>query len=291
MLIAYMKASRLVPVYNAGARRRLSTLSGPGLTRMQGKVCVVTGGAAGLGLGIVKQYAREGGKVVIADLDIDAAHKAAKELQSQGFLAIATQTDITDEGQVAEAVEVAVRSYGPLDVIVSNAGYQHIEALDEVSLQEWKKMLAVHVDGSFLCTKYGMREMKKNNRGGAIIYMGSAHSKVASPLKAPYVTSKHAILGLARAAAKEGSPFNIRTNVICPGFVYTQLVQKQIPEQAARLGISEQDVVKNVMLRDTVDAQFTTIDDVAEVAVFFASFPTNALTGQSIMVSHGWYMQ
>jgi len=188
-------------------------------------------------------------------------------------------------------VKFAVDTYGGIDVIVSNAGYQHIEPVHEVSLKEWKKMLAVHLDGSFLCTKYAMQEMKKGNKGGSIIYMGSVHSKLASVLKAPYVAAKHGLLGLSRAVAKEGAQYNIRTNVICPGFVLTGLVQKQIPEQAQRLGISEAEVVKNVMLKDTVDGEFTTVEDIAEIAVVFASHPTNALTGQSLIVSHGWCME
>jgi 3-hydroxybutyrate dehydrogenase len=126
---------------------------------------------------------------------------------------------------------------------------------------------------------------------GSLIYMGSVHSKEASVLKAPYVAAKHALIGLAKVVAKEGAAHGVRANVICPGFVRTPLVDKQIPEQARALGISESDVIKNVMLKDTVDGEFTTVEDVAEVALLFAAFPTNALTGQSLVVSHGWFMQ
>jgi hypothetical protein len=128
-------------------------------------------------------------------------------------------------------------------------------------------------------------------RSGSIIYMGSVHSKEASVLKARYVTTKHGLVGLAKVVAKEGDAHGVRANVICPGFVRTPLVEKQIPEQAKDLGISEQDVIKNVMLRETVDCEFTTVDDVAETALFLASFGSNALTGQSIVVSHGWFMR
>jgi 3-hydroxybutyrate dehydrogenase len=124
-----------------------------------------------------------------------------------------------------------------------------------------------------------------------VIYMGSVHSKEASQLKAPYVTAKHGLIGLCKVVAKEGAKYKVRANVICPGFVLTPLVEKQIPEQAAQFGISEEDVVKKIMLKETVDGEFTTVEDVAEAAVFFASFPSNALTGQSMVVSHGWFMQ
>jgi 3-hydroxybutyrate dehydrogenase len=127
-------------------------------------------------------------------------------------------------------------------------------------------------------------------KSGSIIFMGSVHSKEASPLKSAYVTAKHGLLGLARVLAKEGAAHGVRANVICPGFVRTPLVEKQIPEQAKSLGISEKDVIEKIMLGETVDKEFTTIEDVAEIALLFAAFPTNALTGQSLVVSHGWYM-
>ena len=121
--------------------------------------------------------------------------------------------------------------------------------------------------------------------------MGSVHSREASLLKAPYVTAKHGLIGLAKVVAKEGAKHGVRANVICPGFVRTPLVDQQIPEQAKALGLTEQQVIKNIMLKDTVDGEFTTLEDVAEAAVFFASFKSNALTGQSLIVSHGWSMQ
>ena len=151
--------------------------------------------------------------------------------------------------------------------------------------------MAVHLDGAFLTTRAALRHMYARHAGGTIIYLGSVHSKEASPLKGPYVAAKHALLGLCRVVAKEGAAFGVRSNVICPGFVRTPLVDRQIPEQAKALGISEADVIKNVMLKETVDGEFTTTQDVADVAVFFAAFPSNAMTGQSVVVSHGWCME
>ena len=130
-----------------------------------------------------------------------------------------------------------------------------------------------------------------NSHGGIVIYMGSVHSHEASKLKSAYVTAKHGLLGLARTLAKEGAAHNVRSHVICPGFVRTPLVEKQIPEQARELGISEDEVIRNVMLKDTVDGVFSTVDDIAQTALYLATFPSAALTGQSIVVSHGWYMQ
>jgi 3-hydroxybutyrate dehydrogenase len=133
--------------------------------------------------------------------------------------------------------------------------------------------------------------MYAQKQGGSVIYMGSVHSKLASLLKAPYVTAKHGLLGLCRVVAKEGAAHGVRANVICPGFVRTPLVDKQIPEQAKQLGISEEDVIRKVMLKDTVDGEFTTIEDVAAATVFLASHASNAFTGQSLIVSHGWFME
>ena len=161
--------------------------------------------------------------------------------------------------------------------------------IEDFPFAEWKKLISIHLDGAFLTAKACLPHMYKK-KSGSIIFMGSVHSKEASPLKSAYVAAKHGILGLARTLAKEGGPYGVRSNVICPGFVRTPLVEKQIPEQARDLGISEEDVVKKVMLGNTVDQLFTTVDDVAEVALTLASFETNALTGQSIVVSHGWNM-
>jgi len=256
---------------------------------LEGRVALVTGAASGIGKAIAKRFAQEGARVVIADVSMDAASATARELGTDDC-ALAVAMDVTDEAAVNAGVARAVAAYGGVDVLVSNAGVQIVHPLEEFSYAEWKKMMAIHLDGAFLTTRACLPHMYKAGRG-SLIYMGSVHSKLASVLKAPYVTAKHGLIGLAKTMAKEGAAHGVRANVICPGFVRTPLVEKQIPEQARSLGISEEDVVKKVMLKDTVDGEFTTLDDVAEVALMFASFPTNALTGQSLVVSHGWYMQ
>ncbi|MBB5391215.1 MULTISPECIES: 3-hydroxybutyrate dehydrogenase [unclassified Herbaspirillum] len=258
---------------------------------LKDKVALITGSASGIGKEIAQEYARQGAKVVIADLALDAARAAADEIVKAGGTAMAVAMNVTDEAQVNQGVADAVAAFGGLDVLISNAGIQIISPVVDLSLDNWRKMLAIHLDGAFLTTRAAMKAMVKQGRGGSIIYMGSVHSHEASPLKAPYVTAKHGLLGLAKVVAKEGAKDKIRSNVICPGFVRTPLVEKQIPEQAKEFGISEDDVVKKIMLKDTVDGEFTTTQDVAQTAVFLAAFPTNALTGQSVVVSHGWYMQ
>jgi 3-hydroxybutyrate dehydrogenase len=261
------------------------------MARLEGKVAFITGAASGIGKEIAREYAREGARIAIADLNKQAADAAASEIEKIGSKAIGVAVDVTDEAQVEAAVQTTVRAFGTIDILISNAGIQIVHPVEEFSFAEWKKMLAIHLDGAFLTTRACVKQMIAANKGGSIIYMGSVHSKEASVLKAPYVTAKHGLIGLAKTVAKEGAKHNIRANVICPGFVRTPLVEKQIPEQARTLGISEAEVIKNVMLKETVDGEFTTTADVAQVALWFASFPSNALTGQSLVVSHGWFMQ
>ncbi len=259
--------------------------------RLDNKVAVVTGAASGIGKEIARAFVREGASVVIADLNQAGADAVAAELSSGRERAIGVAMDVTSEAQVEAGMARAVKEFGHLDVLVSNAGIQVVAPLDQFEFAKWKQMLAIHLDGAFLTTRAALRQMYKQGSGGSIIYMGSVHSKEASVLKAPYVTAKHGLLGLAKVVAKEGAKHRVRANVICPGFVRTPLVDKQIPEQAKELGISEQEVVKSVMLKETVDGEFTTVEDVAEAALFLAGFGSNALTGQSLVVSHGWFMQ
>ena len=259
--------------------------------KLKDKVAYITGSASGIGREIAQVFAQEGAHVVVADLNKEAAIAAAAEIGKAGPKALGLAVDVTREDQVEASVKTTVDTFGSVDVLVSNAGIQIVHPLEEFPFAEWKKLLAIHLDGAFLTTRACLKYMYASGRGGSIIYMGSVHSKEASKLKAPYVTAKHGLEGLAKVVAKEGAEQNVRANVICPGFVRTPLVEKQIPEQAKTLGITEQQVIKDVMLKETVDGEFTTTADVAQVALLFASFPTNALTGQSLVVSHGWFMQ
>jgi len=259
-------------------------------SKLKDKIAFVTGAASGIGKAIAEIYAREGAKVAIADMNMAAAQAAAEELKARGASAMAVAADVTDEGQVNAAVDAVVKAWGGVDILVSNAGIQIVHPLEEFTYAEWKKMIAIHLDGAFLTTKACLPHMYAKG-AGSVIYMGSVHSKEASMLKSPYVAAKHGLIGLAKVIAKEGGRKGVRANVICPGFVRTPLVDKQIPEQAEKLGMSEADIIQKVMLKETVDGEFTTVADVAEVALLFAAFPSNALTGQSLVVSHGWFMQ
>jgi 3-hydroxybutyrate dehydrogenase len=259
--------------------------------KLKGKTALITGAGSGIGKSIAEAFAAAGTRVSIADLNLSAALAVAEQINASGGIARSIEMDVAHEDQVNAGVEQTVREFGALDVLVSNAGIQIIHPIIDFPFSDWRKVIAVHLDGAFLTTRAAMRSMIQRGQGGTILYMGSIHSHMASPNKSAYVAAKHGIAGLAKAVAKEGAGFGIKSNVICPGFVRTPLVEKQIPEQAQQFGITEEEVVKNIMLRETVDGEFTSMEDVATTAVFLASFPSNALTGQSIIVSHGHFMK
>lgn len=258
---------------------------------LQDKVAVITGAANGIGEEIARTFLREGARVVVADLCGETATEATRELDPSGERALAVAMDVTDEAQVENGMERAIATFGSIDILVSNAGIQHLDLLHEVEFSQWKRMLAVHLDGAFLTTRAALRHMYAKGDGGSILYIGSVHSKEASPFKVPYVVAKHGLIGLAKGVAKEGAEHGVRANVVCPGFVRTPLVEQQISRLAKEYGIAEEEVAREVMLKETVDGEFTTTRDVAEACLFFAAYASNALTGQSLVVSHGWHMQ
>ena len=236
--------------------------------RLDGQVAIITGAASGIGYGIARTFAKEGARVVIADLDRRSSESAAAEITkiTNGH-ALGIAMDVVDEASVDAGVKTVADTYGSVDILVSNAGIQFISSLETLAYSDWKRVMAVHLDGAFLTTRACLRHMYASRKGGSIIYMGSIHSKTASVLKGPYVAAKHGILGLCRVVAKEGAPYGVRSNAIRPGFVRTALVEKQIPELARMRNISE-DAVIQTMLKDTIDQEFTTVDEVADAAVF-----------------------
>jgi 3-hydroxybutyrate dehydrogenase len=258
--------------------------------RLEGKSAVITGSATGIGKAIAEGFAREGARVAIADLNSTGAESVAQEIQLRKQTAIPVQMDVSNEKSVESAFATVAKEFGAIDILLSNAGIQIIHPIVEFSFADWQKIIAVHLHGAFLATRAAMRSMIASGRGGCVLFTGSIHSHIASANKSAYVAAKHALSGLTKSVAKEGAKHKIRANLISPGFVRTALVEKQIPEQAQQLGITEEEVVKNVMLGATVDGEFTSLEDLAETAIFLAAFPSLALTGQSIVVSHGHFM-
>jgi 3-hydroxybutyrate dehydrogenase len=254
--------------------------------RLKDKVALITGATSGIGKEIAKTFSQEGAKIGVASRELGRAIKVAEEINQTGGEAFGIEMDVSDEDQVKTGVRSVIGRFGHINILVASAGIQHISSVNDLNYGKWKEVIDVNLGGAFLTTRACLKEMLVS--GGTIIYIGSVHSVEASPLKAPYVAAKHGLIGLAKVVAKEGALHDIRTNVICPGFVRTPLVEKQIPIQSKQLGMSEDDIIEQVMLGNTVDGKFTTLQDVAQTAVFLAAFPSNALTGESIMVAHGW---
>lgn len=215
--------------------------------------------------------AKEGWAVVVADLNLAGAEAVAKELTDAGLTALAVRMDVADEQEVEAGFDRMMEQFGSCDLVMSNAGVQIVHPFDEYPFEDWKKMVAIHADGAFLVSRAAFRRMKASGKGGRIVFTGSVQSFVGSKLKEPYNFAKHGVAGLAKAVARGGAEFGIYTYTICPSFIKTPLVEKQIPEQARDLGISEEEVVKNIMLRDTVDGVFTTVEDVANTLYFLSN--------------------
>jgi 3-hydroxybutyrate dehydrogenase len=265
-----------------------------------GSVALVTGAASGLGRAIAREFARQGARVAVTDLSLPAATRACDELAEETGAARSSLTpiamDVTSEAQVGAGFDAAAEALGAVpNILVANAGIQHVRPLVDFELQDWRRVTEVHLDGSFLTAREAMRRLAAAPRDAAvprrIIFVGSAHSAVASLNKSAYVAAKHGIVGLSRVVAKEAAALGATSNVICPGYVMTPLVRDQIPVSAKALGISEEEVVKRVMLGNTVDGEFTTEQDIADIAAFVASHKAKSLTGQSFHASHGWVMQ
>lgn len=256
---------------------------------MSKKTVLITGAASGIGYACAEKMAREGYATVIADIDGEAAERAAQTLREEGCEVMAVKMDVSSEAEVEAGFEAMMAAYGSCDVVMSNAGVQIVHPFDEYPLEDWKKMMAIHADGAFLVARAAFRRMKASGKGGHIVFTGSVQSFVGSRLKAPYNFVKHGVAGLAKSVAREGAPHHIYAYNIAPSFIKTPLVARQIPEQARDLGISEEAVVRDIMLRDTVDGEFTTVEDVAN-ALYFLAQDRGALNGQSLRLTHGWAM-
>lgn len=255
--------------------------------RLDGKVGIVTGGARGIGKAIVFALAKSGAKVVIADLDERNGKAMVMDVEASGSPAFFQKTDVSKREQAEHLVNATIDRFGRLDILVNNAGLQHVAPIQDFPEEKWNQILGVMLTGPFLLTKYSFPHMVRG-RFGRVINIVSAHGLVASPFKAAYVSAKHGLLGLTKVIALEGAAHNITAVAICPAYVRTPLVEQQIADQAKAHGISEQEVMENVILAPQAVKRLLEPDEVAELTVFLCSDRAGGITGVPISIDLGW---
>lgn len=254
---------------------------------MQGKTAVVTGAASGIGMAVAEALAVAGAAVILGDLNAEGGQKAVAQIAAEGGRAVFQEMDVQQVEDVRQVMATAVEEFGGLDILVNNAGLQHIAPIVEFPEERWHTLIGVMLTGTFLCTKYALPTMME--RGwGRIINISSIHGRVASAFKAAYVSAKFGICGLTRVTALEGAPYGITSNAICPSYVRTPIVDKQIADQAKAHGIPEDEVISKIMLADAPIKRILEPAEIADLVVFLCGESAAGISGSEIPIDCGW---
>ncbi len=250
---------------------------------------IITGSTSGIGLDIAKDFSRAGMNVVLNGFgDKDAIEKERQALEAAGDgKVIYHGADMTKPDEIADLVATAEKTFGAVDVLVPNAGVQHVEKIEDFPVEKWDQIIAINLSSAFHLIRAAMTGMKERNFG-RIIAIASAHGLVASPYKTAYVAAKHGIVGLMKTVALEGAEHGITANAICPGYVLTPLVEKQIPDTAKARGMSEEDVKKKVLLEAQPTKEFVGVDEIAALALFLTTPAAKSITGVALPIDGGW---
>jgi 3-hydroxybutyrate dehydrogenase len=259
---------------------------------IKGKTAVVTGSTSGIGLGIAKALAGAGANVMLNGFGDKAAIEAERAglEKTFGVKAVHSAADMTKPAEVAEMIRSAETTFGTVDILVNNAGIQHVAPIEEFPLDKWDQIIAINLSAAFHAIRAAVPGMKAR-RWGRIINTASAHSLVASPFKAAYVTAKHGITGLTKTVALELATFGVTANCISPGYVWTPLVERQIPDTMQARGLTAEQVKQDVMLAAQPTKQFVTIEQVASLALYLCSDAAAPITGANLSIDGGWTAQ
>ncbi len=249
---------------------------------LRGKVALVTGAASGIGLAVAERFASDGAQVVIADIQTDAGQAQAERLG-----AMFVECDLALRSGCQNLIDRTLEAFGTVHILVNNAGFQHVDAIEDFPEDTWDRMMAVMLTAPFLLTKYAWPAMKAQ-RWGRVIQISSIHGLVASPFKSGYITAKHGLIGLTRTAALEGGAYGITVNAICPAYVRTPLVESQIADQARLRGISREEVVEKVMLEPAAVKRLIEPAEVADLVAYLCTDTGSVITGSAWSMDLGW---